>query len=1003
MPSRRASKPARATSPEPARRPAKPRRRGVPKSTADEPSPANARRRSIAKPPSVVPPKKAPWNGKLSNRTKTNGTSANGTSAKGTNPPTSDKPSSPRAVAAAAAEAKLAPARIRRALRASPFAWESDNSEAHFFALVARLPLTLEFVARLAPLVKPGSRSTTVVAYRVRVQIRGHVLVVRDAAPGSPVLGTVSLNEAALRFVKQGTIAIIPPVSPTSGTSPKPTITAREMPQPDAAIEPAVNAARPPRRWWRRRKRDASGQPGTPPAGKPPRVPLRPGFVLELDDHRRFPTVVEALSASVAVPHAPSLSRFEMVRSLRPSGVEPVFLVRDTRTGELLSMKLTRRCDIAASDAMRRVVDERAALERVRGHPFIIDLRHAFMTDTLVVHIFEHCRGGDLHHQLRLRKHGLREQEATTVIAQLVLAIEHVHRVGSAVYRDLKPENILLDAQGWVRLSGFGLCRILDAGIEASVARLRAGARKQGENSNGKVVNTSGAAAAAAADRTVKQLKNCGGLTPVPGIIRPASPLEDRPEKVRGRRDVEEAAAHAGKDVALGPTTSVLTDLNSATEEQPHSRTSRKPESSSTVTDWGSGGNFPDAPSPRAETLMESNGYRSPEMVGTDGCKATRYGRGADLWSLGVLAHYVMTGTFPFGNCEDDDVGLPQTPSPLSENPKVVLSPELPSREARSFVSGLLCADPKDRLGCGFEGFDEVRSHPWLRSIDWDDLARRDGAYQLKMLGDTHRAPAEEDEAADAARAVSAFSGATGILGLGNEHELLPVTPLRRSSRLSTSVAPIARRASVASHASISGRINPSRRASFSMAPADTMSFRAKLFPKRAAAAAASEISLAENIPGGHLPPSDGDVFGFCFSSTEQGFRPRRNSLAGAVQLPPVQPPLLSFGMSQRLSLPVASPFRRMSRMIDRDDAPPGPPPAPVANNGRRHSERMTPRNSIDMKPDAPMEMSNSRRASIERAKSGDFMPLDAVPDADIPFRKSLDMVAAGRRGDRTV
>ena len=42
-------------------------------------------------------------------------------------------------------------------------------------------------------------------------------------------------------------------------------------------------------------------------------------------------------------------------------------------------------------------------------------------------------------------------------IAELTCAVEKVHELGF-IHRDIKPDNILIDADGHIKLTGFGLC-----------------------------------------------------------------------------------------------------------------------------------------------------------------------------------------------------------------------------------------------------------------------------------------------------------------------------------------------------------------------------------------------------------------------------------------------------------------------------------------------------------------------------------------------------------------
>jgi len=73
--------------------------------------------------------------------------------------------------------------------------------------------------------------------------------------------------------------------------------------------------------------------------------------------------------------------------------------------------------------------------------------------------VTDYCSGGDMRSVINQQIHGrLTEDHARLYLAELILAIEEVHRNG-IVHRDIKPENVLIDKSGHACLSDFGLAK----------------------------------------------------------------------------------------------------------------------------------------------------------------------------------------------------------------------------------------------------------------------------------------------------------------------------------------------------------------------------------------------------------------------------------------------------------------------------------------------------------------------------------------------------------------
>ncbi|KAL1918447.1 uncharacterized protein VTP21DRAFT_3107 [Calcarisporiella thermophila] len=149
---------------------------------------------------------------------------------------------------------------------------------------------------------------------------------------------------------------------------------------------------------------------------------------------------------------------FDTLRVLGKGAYGKVYLVRHKRDGELYAMKVLKKASImGVKKDTEHIKAERSILEEA-CHPFIVKLCFAFQTEQYLYLVMEYACGGELF--THMEKEGkFSERVAAFYIAELVLALEHLHNRG-IIYRDLKPENCMLDREGHILITDFGLSKV---------------------------------------------------------------------------------------------------------------------------------------------------------------------------------------------------------------------------------------------------------------------------------------------------------------------------------------------------------------------------------------------------------------------------------------------------------------------------------------------------------------------------------------------------------------
>ena len=105
-------------------------------------------------------------------------------------------------------------------------------------------------------------------------------------------------------------------------------------------------------------------------------------------------------------------------------------------------------------------LEQEIRIHQLMHHPNVVQLIDV-QKDSLYYYVFlEFCPCGELFDYV-VDRQKLKESEAAVFFKQILLALKYIHSLNVA-HRDLKPENILLDEFARIKISDFGLSKLLD-------------------------------------------------------------------------------------------------------------------------------------------------------------------------------------------------------------------------------------------------------------------------------------------------------------------------------------------------------------------------------------------------------------------------------------------------------------------------------------------------------------------------------------------------------------
>uniref|UniRef100_G3TTA3 Myotonin-protein kinase n=1 Tax=Loxodonta africana TaxID=9785 RepID=G3TTA3_LOXAF len=145
---------------------------------------------------------------------------------------------------------------------------------------------------------------------------------------------------------------------------------------------------------------------------------------------------------------------FEILKVIGRGAFSEVAVVKMKQTGQVPPLKIMN-WDMKKGE-VSCFREERDVL--VNGdRRWITQLHFAFQDENYLYLVMEYYVGGDLLTLLSKFGERIPVEMARFYLAEIVMAIDSVHRLGY-VHRDIKPDNILLDRCGHIRLADFGSC-----------------------------------------------------------------------------------------------------------------------------------------------------------------------------------------------------------------------------------------------------------------------------------------------------------------------------------------------------------------------------------------------------------------------------------------------------------------------------------------------------------------------------------------------------------------
>ncbi|XP_072563214.1 serine/threonine-protein kinase N2-like isoform X1 [Paramormyrops kingsleyae] len=261
-------------------------------------------------------------------------------------------------------------------------------------------------------------------------------------------------------------MSMLPPCSsmatlspPLSGSSDP------EVTPPPPVEKPAVSSPPSPGELPVRKLNFSEDRPPKPPRLHMGNTPLSPSAMTPAQSKASAPNHTEEpeegngpKSRSARKREGLQMEDFRCISVLGRGHFGKVLLAEYKENRKLYAIKALKKGDIVTRDEVDSLMCEKRIFETINAsrHPFLVNLYGCFQTAEHVCFVMEYSPGGDL--MIHIHTSIFSEPQARFYAACVLLGLEFLHQ-NKIVYRDLKLDNLLMDADGFVRIADFGLCK----------------------------------------------------------------------------------------------------------------------------------------------------------------------------------------------------------------------------------------------------------------------------------------------------------------------------------------------------------------------------------------------------------------------------------------------------------------------------------------------------------------------------------------------------------------